>query len=149
MIALMDELFAIDRQGREKNMNQVQRDALRQDRAKRLLEQLRAHLLVSVREERFENRSFLDFCATSWSRRPSETPQAFPHSGDCRCSCDHPAKAMINPRKAIGSSILQSSMWWRPSGRALGLYSLEHEMPAGQNRGHDASYELPDLPRQK
>jgi hypothetical protein len=41
----MDELFAIDREAREKDMNQAQRDALRQDRAPCLLEQLRADLL--------------------------------------------------------------------------------------------------------
>lgn len=45
IVARMDELFAIDREAREKNMDQQQRDALRQDRAPRLLEQLRTDLL--------------------------------------------------------------------------------------------------------
>jgi hypothetical protein len=41
----MDELFAMDREASEKNMDQAQRDALRQQRAPGLLEQLRADLL--------------------------------------------------------------------------------------------------------
>ena len=45
IVARMDELFAIDREAREKNMDQAQRDALRQERAPGLLEQLRADLL--------------------------------------------------------------------------------------------------------
>jgi len=45
IVARMDELFAIDREAREKNMDQQQRDALRQDRAPGLLEKLRADLL--------------------------------------------------------------------------------------------------------
>jgi transposase len=46
IVAWMDELFAIDREAGEKNMNHVQRDALRQDRVPRLLAQLRTDLLV-------------------------------------------------------------------------------------------------------
>jgi transposase len=46
IVTLMDELFAIDREAREQNMDHAQRDALRQDRAPRLLEQLRADLLA-------------------------------------------------------------------------------------------------------
>jgi transposase len=46
IVAWMDELFAIDREARERNMDHAQRDALRQDRAPRLLEQLRADLLA-------------------------------------------------------------------------------------------------------
>jgi transposase len=42
----MDELFAIDREAKEKNMNHAQRAALRQSRAPRLLEQLRIDLLA-------------------------------------------------------------------------------------------------------
>lgn len=45
IVTRIDELFAIDREAREKNMNPAQRDALRQDRAPCLLEQLRADLL--------------------------------------------------------------------------------------------------------
>jgi transposase len=42
----MDDLFAIDREAREKNMNHAQRAASRQDRAPRVLEQLRIDLLA-------------------------------------------------------------------------------------------------------
>jgi transposase len=46
IVALMDDLFAIDREACEQNLDHAQRDALRQDRAPRLLEQLRAALLA-------------------------------------------------------------------------------------------------------
>jgi hypothetical protein len=46
IVALMDDLFRIDREAREQNMDPAQRDALRQQRAPRLLEQLRAEMLV-------------------------------------------------------------------------------------------------------
>jgi transposase len=46
VVALMDELFAIDREAREQKMNHAERNALRQERAPRLLEQLRADLLA-------------------------------------------------------------------------------------------------------
>jgi transposase len=46
IVAWMDELFAIDREAREKNMDHAQRDALRQQRAPHLLERLRADLLA-------------------------------------------------------------------------------------------------------
>jgi transposase len=46
IVALMDELFAIEREAREQDMDHAQRDALRQERAPRLLEQLRADLLA-------------------------------------------------------------------------------------------------------
>ncbi|HMG01766.1 MAG TPA: IS66 family transposase [Edaphobacter sp.] len=45
IVALMDELFAIDREGREKKMDHAARHALRMEKAPRLLEQLRAELL--------------------------------------------------------------------------------------------------------
>ena len=46
IVALMDELFAIDREAREQNLDHGQRDALRQERAPKLLEQLRAAALA-------------------------------------------------------------------------------------------------------
>jgi transposase len=46
IVAGMDELFAIDREARESNIDHAQRDAMRQDRAPRILEQLRADLLA-------------------------------------------------------------------------------------------------------
>jgi transposase len=46
IVAAMDELFAIDREAKEKNMNHAQRGALRQSRAPQLLEQLRIDLLA-------------------------------------------------------------------------------------------------------
>ena len=46
IVALMDELFAIDREAREQNLDHAKRDALRQERAPRLLEQLRAAALA-------------------------------------------------------------------------------------------------------
>ncbi len=46
IVALMDELFAIDRQAREQNLDHAQRDALRQERAPRLLEKLRTAALA-------------------------------------------------------------------------------------------------------
>ena len=46
IVAGMDELFAIDREAKEKNMNHTQRAALRQNRAPRVLEQLRIDLLA-------------------------------------------------------------------------------------------------------
>jgi transposase len=46
IVAWMDELFAIDREAGEKNMDHAQRDAMRQDRAPRPLEQLRTDLLA-------------------------------------------------------------------------------------------------------
>lgn len=46
VVALMDELFAIDREAREQKMDHAQRHALRQERAPRLLDQLRAGLLA-------------------------------------------------------------------------------------------------------
>lgn len=46
IVALMDDLFCIDREAREKSMDHAQRDALRQQRAPRLLEQLRAEMLL-------------------------------------------------------------------------------------------------------
>jgi transposase len=45
IVALMDELFAIDREAREQNLDHAQRNALRQQRAPQLLERLRAELL--------------------------------------------------------------------------------------------------------
>jgi len=46
IVALMDELFAIDREAREQNMDHVERNLLRQQRAPKLLEQLRAAALA-------------------------------------------------------------------------------------------------------
>ena len=46
IVALMDDLFRIDREAREQNMDHVERDALRQQRAPQLLEQMRAEMLV-------------------------------------------------------------------------------------------------------
>ena len=46
IVALMDELFAIDREAREQNLDHAQRDALRQERAPKLLEQLRVAALA-------------------------------------------------------------------------------------------------------
>jgi transposase len=46
IVAGMDELFAIDREAKEKNMNHAQRATLRQSRAPRVLEQLRIDLLA-------------------------------------------------------------------------------------------------------
>jgi transposase len=45
IVALMDELFAIDREARELNFDHAQRNALRQQRAPELLERLRAEVL--------------------------------------------------------------------------------------------------------
>ena len=49
IVALMDELFAIDREAREQNLDHAQRDALRQERAPELLEQLRTAALTRRR----------------------------------------------------------------------------------------------------
>ena len=46
IVALMDELFAIDRQAREQNLGHAERNALRQERAPKLLEQLRVTALA-------------------------------------------------------------------------------------------------------
>jgi transposase len=46
IVALMDELFAIDRQAREQKLDHGQRDALRQQRAPELLERLREAVLA-------------------------------------------------------------------------------------------------------
>ena len=46
IVALMDDLFAIDREAREQNMDHAQRDVLRQQRAPQRLEQLRAEILA-------------------------------------------------------------------------------------------------------
>ena len=46
IVALMDELFAIDREAREQSLDHAQRDLLRQERAPKLLEQLRTAALV-------------------------------------------------------------------------------------------------------
>jgi transposase len=46
IVAWMDELFAIDREAHEQNMDHAQRHALRQERALRVLDQLRASLLT-------------------------------------------------------------------------------------------------------
>lgn len=50
IVARMDELFAIDREAREKNMDLQQRDVLRQHRAPGLLEKLRADLLETQKK---------------------------------------------------------------------------------------------------
>jgi transposase len=44
IVALMDELFAIDREAREQNMSHAERNVLRQGRAPALLQQLRTEL---------------------------------------------------------------------------------------------------------
>jgi transposase len=46
VVALMDELFAIDRQAREKQMSHAERHALRLERAPEVLDKLRAQLLA-------------------------------------------------------------------------------------------------------
>ena len=46
VVALMDELFAIDRQAREKQMSHAERQALRLERAPALLDKLRAQLVA-------------------------------------------------------------------------------------------------------
>jgi transposase len=46
IVALMDKLFAIDREAREQNLDHARRDLLRQERAPELLEQLRAAALT-------------------------------------------------------------------------------------------------------
>jgi transposase len=46
IVALMDDLFAIDRGAREQNMNHAERDVLRRQRAPSLLERLRTELLA-------------------------------------------------------------------------------------------------------
>lgn len=45
IVALMDDLFAIDREAREKDMSHAERNVLRQGRAPALLQQLRTELL--------------------------------------------------------------------------------------------------------
>jgi hypothetical protein len=45
IVALMDELFAVDREAREQNLGHLERNLLRQERAPKLLEQLRAAAL--------------------------------------------------------------------------------------------------------
>jgi ATP-dependent helicase/DNAse subunit B len=45
IVAPMDELFAIDREAREKNMDQAARHALRMEEAPHQLEQIRAESL--------------------------------------------------------------------------------------------------------
>jgi transposase len=46
IVTLMDQLFAIDREAREKNFSHAERDALRQERAPQLLDELRTNLLA-------------------------------------------------------------------------------------------------------
>ncbi len=46
IVALVDKLFAIDREAREQDLDHAQRDLLRQERAPELLEQLRAAALA-------------------------------------------------------------------------------------------------------
>ena len=46
VVALMDEIFAIDREAREKGMDHAARDAMRQERAPALLDELRARLIA-------------------------------------------------------------------------------------------------------
>jgi transposase len=46
IVALMDDLFRIDREAREQNMDHAERDALRQQRAPQVLEPMRAQMLV-------------------------------------------------------------------------------------------------------
>lgn len=46
IVALMDDLFRIDREARENNMDHVQRDALRQQCAPHLLGRSRAEMVV-------------------------------------------------------------------------------------------------------
>jgi hypothetical protein len=46
IVALMNELFAIDREARDQNMDHAQRHLLRQERAPRVLERLRASLVA-------------------------------------------------------------------------------------------------------
>ena len=46
IVELMDELFAIDREAREQNLDHAQRNVLRQQRAPKLLEQIRAAALA-------------------------------------------------------------------------------------------------------
>ncbi len=46
IVALMDDLFAIDRQAREQNLDHAERNLLRQERAPKLLEQLRRAALA-------------------------------------------------------------------------------------------------------
>jgi len=46
IVALMDELFAIDREAREKNLDHAQRDVLRLERAPELLDKLREAVLA-------------------------------------------------------------------------------------------------------
>ncbi|MBX6361332.1 MAG: hypothetical protein IRZ03_14780 [Acidobacterium ailaaui] len=62
IVALMDELFVIDRESREQNLDHAQRNALRQERAPQLLEQLRGAALAGVPakiEAKCEERKFL------------------------------------------------------------------------------------------
>jgi transposase len=46
VVVLMDELFSIDREAREQKLDHAQRDALRQERAPQLLDELRPALLA-------------------------------------------------------------------------------------------------------
>jgi len=46
IVALMDDLFAIDREAREQNLDHAQRNALRKERAPELLERLRTAALT-------------------------------------------------------------------------------------------------------
>jgi transposase len=46
IVALMDQLFAIDREAREQNLDHAERNLLRQERAPKLLEQLRGAALA-------------------------------------------------------------------------------------------------------
>ena len=45
-VELMDELFAIDAQARDDNMDHARRHALRQEKAPPLLDQIRSHILA-------------------------------------------------------------------------------------------------------
>jgi transposase len=47
-VELMDELFAIDAQARDGNMDYVHRHALRQEKAPPLLDQIRSHILAMI-----------------------------------------------------------------------------------------------------
>jgi transposase len=69
-VALMDELFAIDAQTRTENMTQTDRDVLRQQKARPLLEQIKA-AIKAARVQALPGSALAKGCnytLTLWSR---------------------------------------------------------------------------------
>jgi hypothetical protein len=108
IIALMDELFAIDREAREQNLDHAQRNALRQELAPELLERLRTAALALKKTALPKSAAGQAACLASQGTirdplmRLLDRPEKYPRSR--RLYCHQEDSVLASIRKHAGGA---------------------------------------------